>query len=330
MTSRIKVMAQLDIAERRLPQDGRIKMKLTGGKEMDFRVSCLPTIFGEKVVLRLLDKSNLQLDMTKLGFEEKPLKDFKNAIAKPYGMVLVTGPTGSGKTTSLYSALAELNKIGTNISTAEDPVEFNLVGINQVQMHDEIGLTFAAGLRSFLRQDPDIIMVGEIRDFETAEISVKAALTGHLVLSTLHTNDAPSTVNRLLNMGIEPFLVASSVNLIMAQRLARVVCSQCREDHPVAVEVLREMGWTGEPFTPHHGVGCQACGGTAYRGRIALYEVMPMTDELREQVLAGATSLDLKRAAIQAGMKTLRQSGLTKVAEGVTSLEEVLRVTMPD
>jgi type IV pilus assembly protein PilB len=330
ITSRIKVMAQLDIAERRLPQDGRIKMKLTGGKEMDFRVSCLPTIFGEKVVLRLLDKSNLQLDMTKLGFEEKPLKDFKNAIAKPYGMVLVTGPTGSGKTTSLYSALAELNKIGTNISTAEDPVEFNLVGINQVQMHDEIGLTFAAGLRSFLRQDPDIIMVGEIRDFETAEISVKAALTGHLVLSTLHTNDAPSTVNRLLNMGIEPFLVASSVNLIMAQRLARVVCSQCREDHPVAVEVLREMGWTGEPFTPHHGVGCQACGGTAYRGRIALYEVMPMTDELREQVLAGATSLDLKRAAIQAGMKTLRQSGLTKVAEGVTSLEEVLRVTMPD
>ncbi len=328
--SRVKIMSQLDIAERRLPQDGRIKLKMGKTKTMDYRVSVLPTLFGEKIVLRLLDKSNLQLDMTKLGFDPDQLKDFKDSLDKPFGMVLVTGPTGSGKTTTLYSALAELNKIGTNISTAEDPVEFNLVGINQVQMHDEIGLTFAAGLRSFLRQDPDIIMVGEIRDFETAEISVKAALTGHLVLSTLHTNDAPSTVNRLLNMGIEPFLVASSVNLIMAQRLARVVCSQCREDHPVAVEVLREMGWTGEPFTPHHGVGCQACGGTAYRGRIALYEVMPMTDELREQVLAGATSLDLKRAAIQAGMKTLRQSGLTKVAEGVTSLEEVLRVTMPD
>jgi type IV pilus assembly protein PilB len=330
ITSRIKVMAQLDIAERRLPQDGRIKMKLAGNKEMDFRVSCLPTIFGEKVVLRLLDKSSLQLDMSKLGFEENALKHFKESISKPYGMVLVTGPTGSGKTTSLYSALAELNKVATNISTAEDPVEYNLVGINQVQMHDDIGLNFAAALRSFLRQDPDIIMVGEIRDFETAEIAVKAALTGHLVLSTLHTNDAPSTVNRLLNMGIEPFLVASSVNLIMAQRLARVICNQCREDNPVPPEVLTEMGWTGEPFTPQRGVGCPACGGTAYRGRIALYEVMPMSDELREQVLAGATSLDLKRAAIQGGMKTLRQSGLSKVFEGVTSLEEVLRVTMSD
>ncbi len=330
ITSRIKVMAQLDIAERRLPQDGRIKMKLAGSKEMDFRVSCLPTIFGEKVVLRLLDKSNLQLDMTKLGFEETALRDFQAAIAKPYGMVLVTGPTGSGQTTTLYSALAELNKVATNISTAEDPVEFNLMGINQVQMHDEIGLNFAAALRSFLRQDPDVIMVGEIRDFETAEIAVKAALTGHLVLSTLHTNDAPSTVNRLLNMGIEPFLVASSVNLIMAQRLARVICPQCREDAPVAPEVLREMGWTGEPFVPQRGAGCPACGGTAYRGRVALYEVMPMGDELREQVLAGATSIDLKRAAIQAGMKTLRQSGLTKAAEGVTTLEEVLRVTMAD
>jgi type IV pilus assembly protein PilB len=330
ITSRIKVMAQLDIAERRLPQDGRIKMKLTRGKEMDFRVSVLPTMFGEKVVLRLLDKSNLQLDMTKLGFEDEALRHFKEAIYKPFGMVLVTGPTGSGKTTTLYSALAELNKMSTNISTAEDPIEFNLVGINQVQMHDEIGLNFAAALRAFLRQDPDIIMVGEVRDFETAEISVKAALTGHLVLSTLHTNDAPSTVNRLLNMGVEPFLVASSVNLIMAQRLARVICSQCKEDHPVGPEVLTEIGWTGEPFTPQHGAGCAACGGTAYRGRVALYEVMPMTDELREHILSGATALELKRTAIRTGMKTLRQSGLTKVAEGVTTIEEVVRVTMGD
>ena len=330
ITSRLKVMAQLDIAERRLPQDGRIKMKLAGNREMDFRVSVLPTIFGEKVVLRLLDKSNLQLDMTRLGFEEEPLRHFKAAIAKPYGMVLVTGPTGSGKTTTLYSALTELNKVGTNISTAEDPVEFNLVGINQLQVHDEIGLNFAGALRAFLRQDPDVIMVGEIRDFETAEIGVKAALTGHLVLSTLHTNDAPSTVNRLLNMGIEPFLVASSVNLVMAQRLARVICSHCREDNPVAPEVLREVGWRGELFTPQRGGGCPSCGGTAYRGRTALYEVMPMSDEVREQILAGATALDLKRTAIQNGMKTLRQSGLSKVAEGVTTLEEVLRVTMAD
>jgi type IV pilus assembly protein PilB len=330
ITSRIKVMAQLDIAERRLPQDGRIKMKLQGGKEMDFRVSCLPTMFGEKVVLRLLDKSNLQLDMTKLGFEEQALKWFKDAIYKPYGMVLVTGPTGSGKTTTLYSALAELNKVATNISTAEDPIEFNLVGINQVQMHDDIGLNFAAALRSFLRQDPDIIMVGEIRDFETAEIGVKAALTGHLVLSTLHTNDAPSTINRLLNMGIEPFLVASSVNLILAQRLARVICPQCKEDAPVADEVLREMGWQGESFVPCHGGGCTNCGGTGYRGRIALYEVMPLWDDVREQVLSGATALDLKRTAVQAGMCTLRQSGMVHVARGTTTLEEIMRVTLAD
>ncbi len=330
ITSRLKVMAQLDIAERRLPQDGRIKMKLSGNKEMDFRVSVLPTMFGEKVVLRLLDKSNLQLDMTKLGFEEGALKHFKDAIYKPYGMVLVTGPTGSGKTTTLYSALAELNKVANNISTAEDPIEFNLVGINQVQMHDDIGLNFAAALRAFLRQDPDIIMVGEIRDFETAEIGVKAALTGHLVLSTLHTNDAPSTVNRMLNMGIEPFLVASSVNLILAQRLARVICPQCKEDAPVPPEMLTEVGWTGEPFVPQHGVGCPNCGGTGYRGRVALYEVMPMLDDLREQVLSGATALDLKRAAVQGGMKSLRQSGLEHVARGNTTLEEVLRVTLAD
>src|SRR5437899_2757245 len=328
--SRLKIMAELDIAERRLPQDGRIKLKLGKGREMDFRVSVVPTIFGEKVVLRLLDKTTLQLDMTKLGFEDAALRDFKDAIARPHGMVLVTGPTGSGKTTTLYSALSELNRITDNISTVEDPVEYNLVGINQVQIHDDIGLSFAAALRSFLRQDPDVIMVGEIRDFETAEIAAKAALTGHLVLSTLHTNDAPSTINRLLNMGVEPFLVSSSINLIMAQRLARVICSQCKEEHPVAPEVLRELGWTGEPFMAYHGAGCTACGGTTHRGRIALYEVMPMGDELREQVLAGATALDLKRAAVAAGMKSLRQSGLSKVAEGMTTIEEILRVTMAD
>jgi len=333
LTSRIKVMASLDIAERRMPQDGRIKLKLGNNLEMDFRVSVLPTIFGEKVVLRLLDKSNLQLDMTKLGFEERALKDFKEAIYKPFGMVLVTGPTGSGKTTTLYSALAELNKISTNISTAEDPVEFNLVGINQVQMHEEIGLTFAAALRAFLRQDPDIIMVGEIRDFETAEIGVKAALTGHLVLSTLHTNDAPSTINRLLNMGVEPFLVASSINLIMAQRLVRLVCTQCKEENPIAPEALLEIGVPQElvgGMHCFHGVGCSICGGTGYKGRIALYEVMPMGDGIREAVLSGASSTDIKRAAIESGMKTLRMSGIAKIAEGLTTIEEVLRITMPD
>jgi type IV pilus assembly protein PilB len=287
-------------------------------------------MFGEKVVMRLLDKSNLQLDMTKLGFSEAALVGFKEAIYKPYGMVLVTGPTGSGKTTTLYSALAELNKVATNISTAEDPIEFNLVGINQVQMHEDIGLNFATALRSFLRQDPDIIMVGEIRDFETAEIGIKAALTGHLVLSTLHTNDAPSTVNRLLNMGVEPFLVSSSVNLILAQRLARVVCDQCREEEPVPPETLAKLGWTGKPFTPMHGTGCPTCGGTGYRGRVALYEVMPLTEGLRELIVTGATSTELKRAAIQEGMMSLRQSGLVHVARGTTTLEEILRVTMAD
>jgi len=330
ITSRIKVMANLDIAERRLPQDGRIKLKLAGKKEMDFRVSCLPTMFGEKVVLRLLDKSNLQLDMTKLGFEEAALRDFKDAIAKPFGMVLVTGPTGSGKTTTLYSALAELNKVSTNISTAEDPIEFNLVGINQVQMHDDIGLNFAAALRSFLRQDPDVIMVGEIRDFETAEISIKAALTGHLVLSTLHTNDAPSTVNRLLNMGVEPFLVASSVNLILAQRLARVVCDACKEADPIAPEMFESLGWKGEPFTPVRGHGCPTCGGTGYRGRVALYEVMPISDAVRELIVSGATAIELKRGAVELGMVSLRQSGLIHAARGTTSIEEVLRVSIAD
>jgi type IV pilus assembly protein PilB len=333
ITSRIKVMAALDIAERRLPQDGRIKLKLGGNQEMDFRVSVLPTIFGEKVVLRLLDKSNLQLDMTKLGFEERALADFKESIYKPFGMVLVTGPTGSGKTTTLYSALADLNKIASNISTAEDPVEFNLLGVNQVQIHEDIGLTFAAALRAFLRQDPDIIMVGEIRDFETAEIGVKAALTGHLVLSTLHTNDAPSTINRLLNMGVEPFLVASSINLIMAQRLVRVTCAQCKEEAAVTPEALIDIGAPPEVAAAmccFRGAGCSYCNGTGYKGRIALYEVMPMTDGIRDAVLAGASSTEIKRAAIAAGMHTLRRSGINKIAESVTTVEEVLRITMPD
>jgi len=333
ITSRIKVMANLDIAERRLPQDGRIKLKFGPGQDMDFRVSVLPTIFGEKIVLRLLDKSNLQLDMTKLGFEETALKDFKDAIYKPYGMILVTGPTGSGKTTTLYSALSELNKITSNISSAEDPVEFNLVGINQVHVNEDIGLTFANSLRSFLRQDPDIIMVGEIRDFETAEIAIKAALTGHLVLSTLHTNDAPSTINRLLNMGVEPFLVASSVNLVMAQRLARIVCSACREPVEIAMKALLEIGVAREDigtFSCFRGIGCPQCGGSGYRGRTALYEVMPVSEEIRDLILAGASERDIKRAAMNAGMKTLRQSGITKLKEGVSTIEEVVRVTMPD
>ncbi len=331
--SRLKIMASLDIAERRLPQDGRIKLKMGKGREMDFRVSVLPTLFGEKVCLRLLDKSNLQLDMTKLGFEEKALKDFKEAIHKPFGMVLVTGPTGSGKTTTLYSALSELNKVTENIITAEDPVEFNLAGINQTQMHEDIGLNFAAALRCFLRQDPDIIMVGEIRDFETAEIGVKAALTGHLVLSTLHTNDAPSTVNRLLNMGIEPFLVASAVNLILAQRLARRVCKDCARPVDIPPQVLIDIGVPPEEvaeYRPMKGTGCAACGGSGYKGRIALYEVMPMWEPIKEIILNGGSSAEIKREAIRLGMKTLRMSALTKLKEGVTTVEEVLRCTVAD
>ncbi len=334
ITSRLKIMSELDIAERRLPQDGRIKLKMGRGREMDFRVSTLPTLFGEKVVLRLLDKSNLQLDMTKLGFEPAQIEVFQDCIHRPYGMVLVTGPTGSGKTTTLYSALSELNKTTENISTAEDPVEFNLAGINQVQMHDDIGLNFAASLRSFLRQDPDIIMVGEIRDFETAEIAVKAALTGHLVLSTLHTNDAPSTVNRLLNMGIEPFLVASSVNCIVAQRLARQVCEDCKEkDNDVTQEALLDAGLSKEEvasLTPIRGRGCRTCSDTGFKGRIAVYEVMELTDELKEFVLNGASALELKREAIRLGMTTLRRSALNKLMEGVTTLGEVLRVSTSD
>jgi type IV pilus assembly protein PilB len=332
ITSRVKIMSELDIAERRLPQDGRIKLKMGRGREMDFRVSVLPTLFGEKIVLRLLDKSNLQLDMTKLGFEAPQLGVFQESIHQPYGMVLVTGPTGSGKTTTLYSALSELNK--TSETTAEDPVEFNLAGINQVQMHDEIGLNFAAALRSFLRQDPDIIMVGEIRDFETAEIAVKAALTGHMVLSTLHTNDAPSTVNRLLNMGIEPFLVSSSVNCIVAQRLARCVCEECKETDPdVDTDALIEAGMDpaiAGDVVPVKGRGCRLCSETGFKGRMAIYEVMELREELKEFVLNGASALELKREASRLGMKTLRQSALSKLQEGITTLSEVFRVSTAD
>jgi type IV pilus assembly protein PilB len=334
IVSRLKIMSELDIAERRLPQDGRIKLKMGRGTEMDFRVSVLPTLFGEKIVLRLLDKGNLQLDMTKLGFEVPQLESFKRSIHLPFGMVLVTGPTGSGKTTTLYSALSELNKTSENLSTAEDPVEFNLAGINQVQMHEEIGLNFAAALRSFLRQDPDIIMVGEIRDFETAEIAVKAALTGHMVLSTLHTNDAPSTINRLLNMGIEPFLVASSVNCIVAQRLARRVCAECKEKDPeVTQQMLIDAGMSKEraaATVPVRGKGCRTCSETGFKGRIAVYEVMELKEELKEFVLNGASALELKREAIRLGMQTLRQSVLSKVAEGMTPLSEVFRVSTAD
>jgi type IV pilus assembly protein PilB len=333
ISSRLKILASLDIAERRLPQDGRIKLKIGKGREMDFRVSTLPTIYGEKTVLRLLDKSTLQLDMTKLGFESEQLTDFTEAIHRPFGMVLVTGPTGSGKTTTLYSALTDLNKASDNISTCEDPVEFNFAGINQVQVKEEIGLTFAASLRSFLRQDPDIIMVGEIRDYETAEIGVKAALTGHLVLSTLHTNDAPSTVTRLLNMGIEPFLVSSSLNLILAQRLARRVCENCNEELKIPAKALSDAGMKPDRLKGvrlRKGKGCDECNKTGFRGRVALYEVMPVREEIKDLVLRGGSALDIKREAIRLGMKTLRQAGLTKVEGGVTTLEEILRVTAPD
>ncbi len=333
VTSRLKIMANLDIAERRLPQDGRIKLKLGKKREIDFRVSTVPCLFGERTVLRLLDKSNLQVDLTKLGFEVEPLGDFISALDKPYGMILVTGPTGCGKTTTLYSALNYLNKIGVNISTAEDPVEYNFLGINQVHVKEDIGLTFAAALRSFLRQDPDIIMVGEIRDFETAEIAVKAALTGHLVLSTLHTNDAPGTISRLLNMGIEPFLVAASVILIASQRLTRIVCTECKEEERVPVPALISLGFSEEEAKTikcYKGRGCPACSGSGYKGRIALYEVMLLKDEIKEMILEGASADELKKTALRLGMKTLRISGLTKIKEGITSIEEVMRVTFGD
>ena len=334
ITSRVKIMAKLDIAEKRLPQDGRIKIRFADNgqtKEIDFRVSCLPTLFGEKIVMRLLDKDKLMLDMTKLGFEPNSLKKLEVAIAKPWGLVLVTGPTGSGKTNTLYSSIAKINTTETNIMTAEDPVEFNLVGVNQVQVRENIGLNFAAALRSFLRQDPNIILVGEIRDFETAEIAVKAALTGHLVLSTLHTNDAPSTINRLMNMGIEPFLVASSVNLICAQRLVRRICTHCKVEEKHAPPALVEAGFTkeeAETVVPRKGSGCEKCNNTGYKGRVGLYEVMEIGEQLRELILVGASGLELRRKAVEEGMITLRRSGLHKVMEGVTTIEEVARETV--
>ncbi|MBI2986001.1 MAG: type IV-A pilus assembly ATPase PilB [Deltaproteobacteria bacterium] len=334
LISRLKVMSNLDIAERRLTQDGRIKLKMGGGQELDIRVSVLPTLFGEKIVMRLLDKSNLQLDMSKLGFDPQALKDFKEALYKPYGMILITGPTGSGKSTTLYSALSELNKPDVNISTAEDPVEYNLMGINQVQVRDDIGLNFASCLRSFLRQDPDIIMVGEIRDLETAQIGVKAALTGHLVLSTLHTNDAPSTVDRLINMGLEPFLLTSSINLIVAQRLVRKICAGCKAPVEVSPEALINIGVdpaeVSMGFGTFRGQGCPTCNQAGYKGRIALYEVMVMHEGLKELILRGASAADLKREAVKAGMSTLRISAIKKVREGLTTIEETVRVTDSD
>ncbi len=331
VVSRIKIMSKLDIAEKRLPQDGRIKLKFGKKRDMDFRVSVLPTIFGEKVVMRLLDKSNLQLDMTKLGFESKSLELFQEAIQSPYGMVLVTGPTGSGKTTTLYSAMSQLNKEDTNLLTAEDPVEFNLLGINQVQVREQIGFTFAAALRSFLRQDPDVVMVGEIRDAETAEIGIKAALTGHLVLSTLHTNDAPGTIGRLLNMGMEPFLVSSSVILIVAQRLARKICSGCQKEIKVPEKALLDVGFSEEELSAlkiYRGQGCSDCAGTGYKGRLALYEVMKITEQIKELILTGASINEIKRQARAGGMETLRDSGLQKIRQGIITIEEVLRVTV--
>jgi type IV pilus assembly protein PilB len=334
LISRLKIMAKLDISEKRLPQDGRIKIRLRveeRTRDLDLRVSVVPTHFGEKVVMRLLDKSRLQLDMTQLGFDQEPLRRFKDAIDRPYGIVMVTGPTGSGKTNTLYSAIAQLNEPTVNILTAEDPIEFNLAGINQVQMKEQIGLTFASAMRSFLRQDPDIILVGEIRDFETAEIAVKAALTGHLVLSTLHTNDAPSTVNRLMNMGIEPFLVATAVNCIAAQRLVRKVCSQCAEDIDTSPQTLIQVGFAPDEVKSlkvKRGRGCEKCKNTGYKGRIGLFEVLLFTDEIRDMILTGASSIELKRRAIEEGMVTLRMAGLHKIREGVTTLEEVLRETV--
>jgi len=334
ITSRLKIMAKLDISEKRLPQDGRIMLKMNIGgrkKQLDFRVSTLPTLWGEKIVLRLLDKENLRLDMTKLGFEAESLVKFEKAILKPYGMVLVTGPTGSGKTNTLYSAISRLNQPDTNIMTAEDPVEFQLGGVNQVQMKEQIGLNFAAALRSFLRQDPNIILVGEIRDFETAEIAIKAALTGHLVLSTLHTNGAPETITRLMNMGIEPFLVATSVHLICAQRLVRRICKDCIEPMDVPPQTLVEAGYTPEESKTvkiQKGKGCGVCNNTGYKGRCGLYEVMEVDDEIRELVLVGASAVELKKKAIERGMITLRRSGLIKVAAGMTTLEEVARETI--
>ncbi len=334
ITSRCKIMARLDIAEKRLPQDGRIKIKtkISGkSKDLDYRVSVLPTLFGEKIVMRLLDKDKLMLDMSKLGFEAESLRKFEAAILKPYGMVLVTGPTGSGKTNTLYSALQRINTPEVNIMTAEDPVEFNLAGINQVQTREQIGLNFAAALRSFLRQDPNIILVGEVRDFETAEVAIKAAMTGHLVLSTLHTNDAPSSISRLMNMGIEPFLVATSVHLIAAQRLVRRICTFCKEPYEMPPPALTQVGFSeheARTLKLFRGRGCERCSNTGYKGRVALYEVLEIEDEMREMILSGASSFELRQKAIQNGMITLRMSGLQKIRDGMVSIEEVVRETV--
>jgi len=333
MVSRIKIQARLNIAERRVPQDGRIKLRLSKAKTVDFRVSVLPTLFGEKVVMRLLDSSNLQLDMVKLGYEEADLKNFQHQIHQPYGMVLVTGPTGSGKTVSLYSAVAELNQPGVNICTAEDPVEFNFMGINQVNVNPAVGLDFPAALKSFLRQDPDIILIGEIRDYDTAAIGIKAALTGHLVLATLHTNDAPSTMTRMINMGIESFLVGSAVNLVTAQRLGRRTCKECVAPIDIPVEALIDAGIPKSAigkFKPMQGAGCNVCNGTGYKGRIGIYQVMPVTDEIRDAVYAGKNSDEINDVAVSQGVKTLRMAALNKVVEGTLSLEECLRVTVGD
>ena len=337
VTSRVKILAKLNIAEKRLPQDGRIKLRVNLGgraKVIDYRVSILPTLFGEKIVLRLLDSDKLMLDLTKLGFEPESLQQWDRQISKPYGMVLVTGPTGSGKTNTLYSSIAKLNTVDVNIMTAEDPVEFNFAGINQVQMKEQIGLNFAVALRSFLRQDPNIILVGEIRDFETAEIAIKASLTGHLVLSTLHTNDAPSTISRLMNMGVEPFLVATSVNIICAQRLVRRICAKCKavEPHQPPAEAFLKIGFTEEEvargITVMKGKGCEACGGRGYKGRVGLYEVLEMSETLKDMVLTGASAIELREQAQKEGMITLRRSGCRKVLDGVTTVEEIVRETV--
>ena len=331
--SRLKIMANLDIAEKRLPQDGRLKTRFrdrAARREIDMRVSSLPTLFGEKIVLRLLDRQRLTLDMTKLGFDDQSLDRFESAIRSPRGMVLVTGPTGSGKTNTLYSSIARINAPHTNILTAEDPVEFNMRGVNQVQIREGIGLTFAAALRSFLRQDPNVILVGEIRDGETAEVAVKAALTGHLVLSTLHTNDAPSSVARLLNMGVEPFLVASSLNVVCAQRLVRCICGHCAAPAPLSPAALRDIGFAdreADAVVPRAGQGCEACNGTGYRGRVGLFEVMVITPALQQMILAGASTYDLSRQALADGMVALRRSGLRKIAGGITTVEEIVRET---
>src|SRR5882672_3064727 len=326
LTSRIKILSQLNIAERRVPQDGRLKLKM-GNRVIDFRVSTLPVLFGEKIVLRILDKGNLTLDLTKFGFEVKAEKDLMRAILNPYGMVLVTGPTGSGKTTTLYSALSRVNTIETNIMTAEDPVEYNLMGINQVLVRNEVGMTFAAALKAFLRQDPNIIMVGEIRDLETGSIAIKAALTGHLVLSTLHTNDAPSTVTRMIDMGIEPFNVASAVNLIVAQRLVRRICKECKQEHEYTPEEMHAFGIDKKVGPFFKGAGCDTCAGTGYKGRQGLYEVMALTSPLRRGILKGGSTEELRDLAVKEGMLTLRMDGMVKVKKGVTTLEEVVKET---